>query len=413
LDTSVRAQRQQDADVDAGAPRAGTAEARVRLVYHHRVLASDGMRVHIDAIVAVLAAAGHRVCLVGPSGDGRGVSHSLGGLRRRLPGWVSELLEIGYNVPAFVRLWRAVRAERPDAIYERYNLYLLAGLLVAKLTRLPLILEVNAPLVRERRAEGTLALAWLARRAEGLVWRGADAVLPVSQVLAQDVAACGVPAERLQVVPNGADTDLTPDAVAGPGLERRRALGLDDKIVFGFVGFVRPWHGLDRVIDACAELADARLHLLVVGDGPARDDLEAQAARLGVRDQVTFVGRCRHDEIPAYLGSFDVALQPAVTDYASPLKLIEYMATGRAIIAPDSPNIRELVQHEHSACLVPVGAADPLRAAIARLAADGDARRRLGAAARRTVEARPLSWSHNARVIADLAARLHARRGAR
>ena len=371
------------------------------------------MRVHIDSIVAVLAAAGHRVCLVGPSGDGRGVSHRLGKLRQRLPGWFSELLEIGYNVPAFVRLWRAVRVERPDAIYERYNLYLLAGLLVAKLTRLPLILEVNAPLVRERRAEGTLALAWLARRAEGLAWRGADAVLPVSHVLAQDVAARGVPAERLQVVPNGADTDLTPDAVAGPGLERRRALGLADKIVFGFVGFVRPWHGLDRVIDACAELADARLHLLVVGDGPARADLEAQAARLGVRDQVTFVGLRPHDEIPAYLGSFDVALQPAVTDYASPLKLIEYMATGRAIIAPDAPNIRELVQHAHSAWLVPAGTSGALRSAIARLAADGDARRRLGAAARRTVEERPLSWSHNARVIADLAARLRARRGAR
>jgi len=385
------------------------------VLYHHRILAGDGMRVHIDVICRVLTAAGHTVSVVGPRGGGQGVTHRVGGLRRHLPGWLGELLEIGYNAPAFLRLARRIRAQRPDAIYERYNLYLLAGVWASRIWRLPLVVEVNAPLALERQQQGQLALPAFARWAERTVWRSADRVLPVSGVLAGHVTEAGVPADRVRIVPNGAEPSCHCENLAVPGAEVRRRYGLDGKTVFGFVGFVRAWHGLDAVLDVLAGFEPDEVHLLIVGDGPARPALEEQAARLGITRAVTFVGTRAHAEIPGFLGAFDVALQPAVTPYASPLKLIEYMAAGRAIIAPDQPNIRELVHHDHAAWLVAPGDRRAFADAVGRLAADAELRTRLGDAARAEVAARPLSWEHNGQVIAetlqDAAKARHGRRG--
>ena len=93
---------------------------------------------------------------------------------------------------------------------------------------------------------------------------------------------------------------------------------------------------------------------------------------------------------------FDVALQTASVAYASPLKLLEYMTLGCAIIAPDQPNIREILRHDTNALLFDPLGRQSFTAALSRLCADGELRRRLGRAARRTVEETPLTWAHNA-----------------
>ena len=137
------------------------------------------------------------------------------------------------------------------------------------------------------------------------------------------------------VTPNGVD----PEAFcAQDNAAAKRARGLQDRLVLGFVGYVREWHGLDRVVDLLASReAMKNAHLLVVGDGPARAPLEVQAARLGIADRVQFTGTMSRDRLPGLIAAFDIALQPLVTAYASPLKLFEYMAEGRTIVAPATP----------------------------------------------------------------------------
>ena len=93
-------------------------------------------------------------------------------------------------------------------LYERYNLFLLAGVLLRRRTGIPLLLEVNAPLADERRQFGGLGLPAMADWAEGLAWRSADVVLPVTAVLAGHVRARGVPDSRIEVVPNGINLAL-------------------------------------------------------------------------------------------------------------------------------------------------------------------------------------------------------------
>jgi glycosyltransferase involved in cell wall biosynthesis len=384
----------------------------MRILYHHRILARDGMQVHVAEIVAALRRRGHTVTLLGPDGEAElpgsmpstrtsPLARRIGALRSRMPAWFGEVLELAYNALAWRRLALAARKARPDVIYERYNLFLLAGVWLKRALNVPLILEVNAPLAQERATYGTLALHPLARWAERYVWRRADVVLPVSYALATHLQAAGVPTSRIHVIPNGAHISAAESAASRSA--RRQAIGVTDKVVVGFVGFVRPWHGLHRVLDAIAAAERRDLHLLIVGTGPAVADLTARAADLGLSDRLTVTGAVPHDEVRAYLGIFDVALQPEVTPYASPLKLVEYMAAGCAIVAPDRPNIRELVTPEVSALLVPADDDTALGTAIRDLAADPQRRAALGAAARQTIQERGQTWDGNAARIVALA----------
>ena len=194
------------------------------------------------------------------------------------------------------------------------------------------------------------AWAALARRLEVKLWSAAEAVLPVSNVLADIVQSAGVAEDRIHVVPNGVDPDRFFPGI--DGAEVRRRLGLGNKVVLGFSGFVRPWHGLDRVIDVmakCESACDLVFSLSAMGQlGPTWSRRRVTLASV---DRVRFVGAVDRKELPRYLAAFDIALQPSAVAYACPLKLVEYMAMGKAIIAPDQPNIRELIRIQKWACL--------------------------------------------------------------
>jgi glycosyltransferase involved in cell wall biosynthesis len=375
----------------------------MRILYSHRIQSRDGQGVHLDALVAALRAEGHEVRVVGPSAYDQaelgGESRLVALIRRALPRFAVELLELAYSLPAILKLDRAAREFGPDALYERYNLFYFAGAFVARRRKLPFLVEVNAPLAEERARFGGLALKGLARWSERFVWRHADWVLPVTAVLGGHVAAAGVPEDRIVVIPNGIDLKDFPEALAA-----RQSGPEATELVLGFVGFVRDWHGLDAVVRGIAAWdGPTRLRLRVVGEGPARPGLERLAAALGIADRVEFTGLAKREAIPGLVAGFDIALQPAVVPYASPLKVFEYMAAGRAIVAPDQPNIREVLEHGRTAILFDVKQSDGLWQAIRRLATDPELRARLGQAARAEVIGRERTWAGNARRVADLA----------
>lgn len=376
----------------------------MRILYSHRIQSHDGQGVHLESLVAALRAEGHEVLVVGPTAYSQagfgGESRLIATVRRLLPAFVVELLELLYSVPAYRKLARAAAEFRPDLLYERYNLFYLSGAWLARRRNLPFLLEVNAPLTDERARFGNLRLKRLAKWSENFVWRRADRVLPVTAVLAGHVLAGGVPREQIAVIPNGIDAADYPDQLASRMLAADAA-----ELVLGFVGFVRDWHGLDSVVRAIAAWqGPPRLVLQVVGEGPARPGLEKLAAELGVADRVRFTGLARREDIPRLTAGFDIALQPASVPYASPLKVAEYMAAGRAIVAPDQPNLREVLEHEHTALLFAPGDRAAMWQAVLRLVQDSALRMRLGLAAREEVVRRDLTWAGNARRVAALGA---------
>jgi glycosyltransferase involved in cell wall biosynthesis len=228
----------------------------------------------------------------------------------------------------------------------------------------------------------------------------------VTQVLAQEVVAAGVPPTRVEVIANGVDpcrfTPLERD-------EAKRKLKLEGRLVLGFTGFVREWHRAEQLLDLLSgPTVPSNAHFLLVGDGPVRAALEEKATQLGVRDRLSITGVVSRERVPEYIAAFDVALQPHVVSYASPLKLFEYMASGRAIVAPDTPNIREILTHEFDGLLFDQAMQGAFAAAVLRLACDADLRARLETNARRTIRDRRLTWRDNALRVAGLAEALRA-----
>ncbi|MBK1665957.1 glycosyltransferase WbuB [Rhodospirillum rubrum] len=377
----------------------------VKILYHHRTQANDGCAVHITEMIAALRRDGHEVVVVAPAvAKGEpSAEKATGGLiatlRKSLPKAAFEALEFLYSGFAYFRLLRAVFSHRPDVLYERYSLFMPTGTWIRRTCGLPVLLEVNSPLLEERAQHGGLALAALAGWTERLSWKGADRVLPVTAVLARQISAIGVAEGRISVIANG----INPQTFGAlpKGAQAKAALGLEGKLVLGFTGFVRDWHGLDRVIDALPRTPQA--HLLIVGDGPARQDLLARAQQMGVGDRVSFTGVLPHARIAAHVAAFDIALQPAVTAYASPLKLFEYLQMGRTILAPDQPNLREILTDGVNARLFNAERPAAFAEALDGLLTDPEERRRLAEGARATIARLGLTWDHNARRVVALA----------
>ena len=367
------------------------------------------MRVHVEELVGAFRAIGHEVRVVGPGAPEGAVAGGEPGrleklvdlVRKLLPGAVAEILELGYNAVAYRRLNQAVREFAPDFIYERYNLYLLAGRAVARRTGLPLVLEINSPLAEERQKFGKLSLKGVAQRCEKALWTSATFALPVTEVLARTVRDKRGRDEGVEVFHNGARLDAGDPADRGAVMRARLGLSSDD-LVLGFVGFIRDWHGVGWAMDVLPQLGK-HAHLVVVGDGPALEDLRRQAAEAGLASQTHFVGAVPHHEVAGYVATFDIALQIAAVAYASPLKIFDYMTLGRAIVAPDQPNIREILTDGRDALLFKAGDAEAFKSALLRLCGDDALRARLGSGARETLVRRRFTWRDNAARIAALA----------
>ena len=379
----------------------------MRILYHHRTASKDGQAVHIEEMIEALRSQGHDVRVVAPAiGEQGKMGGEVGWIHRlksALPKAIYELLELAYSIHAYRKLKTAAEVFKPDVIYERYNLYLLAGAMLKKRLGIPLLLEVNSPLVFERSLySGGLALPRLARWAERKAWRAADFVLPVTNVLADYIRKCGVPEQRISVIPNGINKKHFASA---PSLSAAKvALSCTGDLVLGFTGFVRDWHDVDRVIYWMATKdAPPNARLLIVGDGPARLDLEDLASRLALGDRVQFTGVLPRTKVPEYVAAFDIALQPAVVPYASPLKLFEYLALGKAVVAPGQANIKEILTDGENALLFDSAVGGSLEAALTRLCADEKLRAHISSGAARTIGKRGLTWHANAQRVTALA----------
>jgi glycosyltransferase involved in cell wall biosynthesis len=380
-----------------------------------------GASVHVREMVSALTAQGHDVKVFTPSpGSGNPVaapihvvepqelSDQVAGLIRRAtrhPRAARETGELFYNVELYRRTREACRLWRPDAIYERYSLFNLAGLALARRWGIPHVLEVNAPLRIERARTRGLALEPVARVVERGVFANSDAVFVVSAALQNYVLSHGGRASHTRVLPNGVDTSrFRPDA---SGAAVRARLGLrPDALVIGFAGSLKEWHGVDALVDAFATVRRSldRARLLVIGEGPGEGSLHAQVRRLAIDESVIFAGKAPHADMPGLVAALDLAVAPYLAVpgfYFSPLKIYEYMAAGRAIVASAVGEIPLLLQSGRAGVLVPAGDVAHLAGAIAGLAADPDWRSRLGENARAAVLQH--SWERNALVVADAA----------
>lgn len=396
------------------------------------VLGRKGASVHVRSLVAAFAAAGHDVTLVAPTlvgapgeraaaidarvvhvppaaasldvvdavdqyGGALGVATTIG----------SELRRVLYNRDLEARLPAQLAEFRADFIYERAAVYGTAGVSLARRLGVPLLVELNAPLALEQATYRSTAFARLAYEAERHTLSNADRVLSVSSPLRDYVIAHGIGPERVHVVPNGVDVSAFSPEPCEPGVRGRWNLGHGP--VVGFVGGLRPWHGVRVLPELVVRLARTHpaVKLVIAGDGPLRHELMAAFRERGVADRVVFTGLLQHGEIPGLIHAFDIALapyeQPTHLFYFSPLKLFEYMACGVAVVAAGIGQIADVVDDGRNGLLYAPGDSDGLVAACERLLADEPLRRELGRSAAATVRLR-FTWGRNADTVVGFAA---------
>jgi len=378
----------------------------LKILYHHRTLGDGAEGIHVAEMIKAFRKLGHEVKVVSLIGEQTNVATKKQGnltrLKKLLPGFLFELGEIAYNLHGYRSLSRAVKIFQPDFIYDRYISYNYSAVAVGRRYGLPVLLEVNSPYSYQKQTfDEKLLFKNLSRTFERRICQDASKVITVSTPLKKFLISVGVPESKIVVMPNGADPDVFDLNVDSS--DTRKQIGAEGKIIIGFTGILRPWHGLELLMQAFEAIAQKheQVHLLIVGDGPIRGEIEADAEKRGLSEKVTITGRQNHNLVNRYVAAMDIAVSPRATFYASPMKILEYMAMGKAIVAPDMENIRDLLKHKEDGFLFQEENISELTTGLQVLIEKETFRKTLGENARKKIE-NERTWSHNARDVIAL-----------
>lgn len=351
------------------------------------VFGRKGASVHVQAVLSVLAARGNDLQVIAARvGDDRPA---------HLPGMAVHGLPLDTAESAEAREYAVRRADDHvgdlldrvarrggiDLVYERYALWGRSATAWAAERRVPSVVEVNAPLVEEQSMHRVLVDRAAAERVASEVLSRAGTVVCVSEHVAAWARSHSTNPERVHVVGNGVDTHRVQPAVEPPA---------ETPFTIGFVGSLKPWHGVGDLLSAVALLAasDDDYRLLVVGDGPQREAIQRQIHVLALDGVVEMTGAVPPDEIPTLLHRMHVAVAPypPIPDfYFSPLKVYEYLAAGLPVVATRTGELPSTLGHGRHGVLVEPGNPVQLAAAIADLRADHALRAALGRSGRRAV----------------------------
>jgi glycosyltransferase involved in cell wall biosynthesis len=296
---------------------------------------------------------------------------------------------------------RLQRAGPFDLVYERYSLWSVAGMQYARVSGVPGLLEVNAPLIEEQAAYRGLVDRASAEQVAERVFADAESIIAVSTGVRTYLHRYPAARGRVHLVANGVNPARFP-----PGATPSHP-GSTESFTVGFVGSLKPWHGLAILVDAFARLHAScpSTRLLVVGDGPQRKSLEADLSARQLSGAAEIVGAVAPSAVAGLLASMDVAVAPYPQQehfYFSPLKVYEYMAAGIPVVASRIGDLPDLIQDGRNGLLCRPGDAVELAAALVRLQQDAELRVRLGLAGRQSV-LQHHTWDAIARRILNMA----------
>ncbi|NMC54496.1 MAG: glycosyltransferase family 4 protein [Chloroflexi bacterium] len=372
--------------------------------------AFKGPHIHIWSIINELRKQGSEVRFINPQPKRRVVEYHLvgepvGELNRgfthsRVFKWGESAirrLQRLLHIPYFgffdsIRLFESLWFERAwvEIVYERFSLMCYGGSLLARHLGIPIVLEVQADILN-------LEMPFHANRTSGLQKKIAGAI--TQQVLNQSAQIIAVSEEvrnqlteawnqcpdKISVVPCGVYPQIF-----SPGVSQfRTRMGWETNPVIGFIGAFYPWHGVEVLVKSFAHIR--RFHpgakLLLIGAGPELEPTKTLVKELDLEDDVFFTGIVPHDSMPDYLNAMDIAAAPYIEMdrelWFSPLKLFEYMAAGKAIVAANSGQISRILRNYETGLLVTPGSVSEIAQAIDVLIRDPEMRQKLGEKARR------------------------------
>jgi len=243
-----------------------------------------------------------------------------------------------------------------DVIFYRPNGFLRLILKVKELhPKSHLCVEINS-LIHCERLKNLPPRSFWVRREASLINK-ADSIMVVTGWLRDQLVACGVPAEKILVNPNGANVQHFAPRSRDIKTTAREKLNIPESaFVFGYIGGMETFRKLPLMIRQMEEILEeeALVHLVIAGDGEARPEIDRVLCTIPmpIRARIHLTGSVPYQSVPDLISTFDCALFPYTNPYVSPLKLFEYMAAQRPVIGPDIPGVREVFKEQEHLLLV-------------------------------------------------------------
>lgn len=307
--------------------------------------------------------------------------------------WRSPIREYQLMQALSVSIRRVCAEVGPQIIHAHSPVLVgFPALRIARMLEIPFVYEVrdlweNASADRGRFAVNSLPYR-AARALETYVLRRADAVFTIGENLRAELASRT--SVTVHVAPNGVDVlSFVPEQPRPEWLSRWNA---NHAPLIAYVGSFQPYEGLDVLLRALPTVRTRvpEIRLIVAGDGPERASLETLAQQLGVSENVFFSGRVPHSQVREIYSVADLLIYPRIdtltTRLTTPLKPLEAMSAGKAVLASNLPALRELVSDGDTGCLFESGNSEALASCVIQLLADPIRRAALGKAAQLAVQ---------------------------
>jgi len=273
--------------------------------------------------------------------------------------------------------------KKPDLFYQRFDgtLFLSPSLIFSKLFNIPLVMEVNGDMLDEisMRSEPQVYIK-IIKLCEKSYYSNASRIIAVTEGIKQEIIRkyC-IPEEKIEVIGNGVNTEIFRPLNKNSNLKKK--YGLDEKSVVAFVGILVEWQGLKYLVEAAPAVLKEKPEtiFLIIGDGPLKNDLIHKVKDLKIDEKFIFTGFVSHDEVPLYINASDVCVVPKIplkSGY-SPLKLYEYMACEKAVIASDVGGF-EILKQKKAGILVEPQNIQKLSEAILKILKDETLKNEMG-----------------------------------
>ncbi|MFX0195748.1 MAG: glycosyltransferase family 4 protein [Candidatus Hodarchaeota archaeon] len=364
----------------------------MKILYLHTEVGGElnsfGVETHVKSMVSALRQLGHYVDIKFP-----GNTHSRKSLRlayvtilkKIAPNFVCnymrELFLRLHDIRSYRRLAKYLKQRPVDILYERHSGTSSVGLRLAKAFHIPRIVDIIGPIDQNIRYYNYPRKGYyVLRQIRSL--QSADGITTSSSYMKRHLIDIGIEKNKIFVIPNGVDLKMFDPRCRTDNL--REQLNLMNKFILGYSGSFSPWNGVEILLRVGLSLKKLipNFHLLIVGDGKSRKQLQRYCDLNSLRRNVTFVGSVPHSEMPKYINLMDIAVIPNSNPAGSPAKLFEYMAMRKPVAAPILPPLTDVLRNRSDSILFKPENEDQLARAIFTLYSDPSLMKKISARAR-------------------------------
>lgn len=289
------------------------------------------------------------------------------------------------TISSIISLLNTRRRKEYDIVFETFGGPFSVSCYIKRLIHLPVVVELHGVITEEERSYGVSHLysEVIHRELIKKNLQQADGIVAVTSGNKRKFCEIyGLRQDRIRVIPNGANTRFFRPM---SGNTVRKMLNLDNENFYvGFVGNLAPWQGLEYLITMAPTIikrCKKNVVFLVVGDGIMKDSLENMVGDNGLSSRFIFTGQVKRNMVPKYINSFDLCVAPFNPHFlmdASPLKIFDYMACGKAIVASNITGVADLLISSKAGLVASPEKPEDFAGAISELLNDDDLRRTLG-----------------------------------